>query len=148
MTAPDRPTPTGEHWLTFDPATRDVTGCACGFRADLDSDCGWGDSVVAHLLDTGRGAAERERERDTLCRSLLDPHMRRIRQDATRIQRDAHLPRSVLRVVVPADWPAEFDGAQVYGMGCARGDVTEPTVEVRENVRHLLRVDAEGVIRL
>ncbi len=36
-----------DHWLVFNDA-REVTGCHCGFRAQPD-DCGWGDSVVAHL---------------------------------------------------------------------------------------------------
>ncbi|WP_026931196.1 hypothetical protein [Glycomyces tenuis] len=40
------------HWLKFN-ADCQVTGCQCGFRADLDSDCEFGDSVVAHLLDVG-----------------------------------------------------------------------------------------------
>ena len=41
------------HWLLFDKA-RQVTGCACGFRADMEEDCGYGDSVVDHLLVVGR----------------------------------------------------------------------------------------------
>jgi hypothetical protein len=41
------------HWLIFD-AARQITGCACGFPADLDEDCGWGDSVVDHLLAVGK----------------------------------------------------------------------------------------------
>jgi hypothetical protein len=41
---------TGDHWLVFNDE-REVSGCHCGFRADLDSDCGWGDSVVEHLLE-------------------------------------------------------------------------------------------------
>ena len=40
------------HWLIFNSA-RQVTGCACGFAADVDSDCGFGDSVVDHLLAAG-----------------------------------------------------------------------------------------------
>lgn len=36
------------HWLRFD-SDRLIVGCNCGFLADPD-DCGWGDSVVEHLL--------------------------------------------------------------------------------------------------
>lgn len=39
-----------DHWLVFN-GKREVVGCHCGFVADLDSDCGWGDSVVTHLLE-------------------------------------------------------------------------------------------------
>lgn len=38
------------HWLMFN-AKREVVGCHCGFKADVDADCGWGDSVVEHLLE-------------------------------------------------------------------------------------------------
>lgn len=38
-----------EHWLTF--VDGQVTGCHCGYPADQDSDCGYGDSVVRHLFD-------------------------------------------------------------------------------------------------
>lgn len=38
-----------EHWLIFNDG-REVVGCHCGFEADNDSDCGWGDSVVEHLF--------------------------------------------------------------------------------------------------
>ena len=41
--------PESIHWLLFN-AAREVVGCACGFDADVESDCGWGDSVVDHLL--------------------------------------------------------------------------------------------------
>lgn len=41
------------HWLLFD-KDRQIVGCRCGFRADMDSDCGWGDSVVEHLLEVPR----------------------------------------------------------------------------------------------
>lgn len=37
----------GEHWLTFQRG-RGVTGCHCGFDADL-SDEGWGFSVSQHI---------------------------------------------------------------------------------------------------
>jgi hypothetical protein len=40
------------HWLIFN-AARAITGCACGFEADIDGDCGFGDSVVDHLLEQG-----------------------------------------------------------------------------------------------
>lgn len=46
------PQPVSDHWLMFD-AARQVTGCHCGFEADMDSDCGYGDSVVDHLLSVG-----------------------------------------------------------------------------------------------
>lgn len=41
------------HWLKWDTIARTITGCQCGFRADESSDCGFGDSVVAHLLEVG-----------------------------------------------------------------------------------------------
>lgn len=41
-----------EHWLLFD-AWR-IVGCHCGFKADVEADCGRGDSVVAHLLEVPR----------------------------------------------------------------------------------------------
>lgn len=50
---PSRPgSPPGreDHWLLFDRARR-VVGCRCGFKADVEADCGWGDSVVKHLLE-------------------------------------------------------------------------------------------------
>lgn len=56
--------PESTHWLIFGPehtdpdiASRPVTGCACGFRADLNEDLGFGDSVVDHLLEVGANAA-------------------------------------------------------------------------------------------
>jgi hypothetical protein len=39
------------HWLLFDRKERQIVGCHCGFEADNDSDCGWGDSVVRHLFE-------------------------------------------------------------------------------------------------
>lgn len=45
------------HWLKFNQETLEITGCQCGFAADTDSDCGWGDSVVAHLLEVGAETA-------------------------------------------------------------------------------------------
>lgn len=42
------------HWLRFN-EQREITGCHCGFVADAESDCGWGDSVVDHLLTVPRG---------------------------------------------------------------------------------------------
>lgn len=45
------------HWLKFNKTTREVIGCQCGFAADIDSDCGWGDSVVRHFFDVGAAAA-------------------------------------------------------------------------------------------
>lgn len=49
-----------QHYLLFTQATPmpgmgPVRGCACGFRADLEEDFGWGDSVTEHLIDVGRG---------------------------------------------------------------------------------------------
>lgn len=41
-----------QHWLVFD-AKRRVIGCHCGFPADMESDCGWGDSVANHLMAVG-----------------------------------------------------------------------------------------------
>lgn len=41
------------HWLLFNEA-REVVGCHCGFVAD-ESDEGWGDSVVEHLLAADDG---------------------------------------------------------------------------------------------
>jgi hypothetical protein len=38
-----------QHWLIFN-VRREVTGCACGFQADVEQDFGYGDSVVDHLL--------------------------------------------------------------------------------------------------
>ena len=38
------------HWLMFD-GERRIVGCHCGFRADLEADCGWGDSVRVHLKE-------------------------------------------------------------------------------------------------
>jgi hypothetical protein len=40
-----------EHWLIFNDA-REILGCHCGFDAD-EGDCGYGDSVVTHLLEQG-----------------------------------------------------------------------------------------------
>jgi hypothetical protein len=51
------------HWLLFDMIDhgrlqqRVVSGCHCGFKADVEADCGWGDSVVEHLIDVGRSLA-------------------------------------------------------------------------------------------
>lgn len=42
-----------DHWLKWDTIARTITGCQCGFKADMDSDCGFGDSVVAHLIEVG-----------------------------------------------------------------------------------------------
>lgn len=44
------------HWLIFNSA-RQITGCACGFAADVDADYGYGDSVVDHLLAEGAANA-------------------------------------------------------------------------------------------
>jgi hypothetical protein len=33
---------------------REIVGCHCGFKAVDEEDCGWGDSVVQHLLDVPR----------------------------------------------------------------------------------------------
>jgi hypothetical protein len=46
-----------KHWLKWNTIARVITGCQCGFRADESSDCGFGDSVVAHLLEVGATAA-------------------------------------------------------------------------------------------
>ncbi|MEU5156785.1 hypothetical protein [Glycomyces sp. NPDC021274] len=46
------------HWLKWNTITRTITGCQCGFGANEDSDCGFGDSVVAHLLKVAAEAAE------------------------------------------------------------------------------------------
>jgi hypothetical protein len=45
------------HWLKWNTLARTITGCQCGFQADESSDCGFGDSVVAHLLDVGAGSS-------------------------------------------------------------------------------------------
>ena len=45
--------PISNHWLLFN-AAREITGCHCGYQADMESDLGWGDSVVDHLLEQGR----------------------------------------------------------------------------------------------
>lgn len=36
------------HWLVFD-AERTIVGCFCGFRADVESDAGYGDTVLDHF---------------------------------------------------------------------------------------------------
>jgi hypothetical protein len=46
-----------KHWLKWNTIARTITGCQCGFGANEDSDCGFGDSVVAHLLEVGAGAS-------------------------------------------------------------------------------------------
>lgn len=56
------------HWLIFAPAGeggfRAISGCMCGFVADND-DCGYGDSVVVHLMRVAALDAL-----DTLCEEL------------------------------------------------------------------------------
>lgn len=37
-----------EHWLVMD-GDRAIAGCHCGFVAETDSDCGYGDSVLKHF---------------------------------------------------------------------------------------------------
>jgi hypothetical protein len=37
------------HWLIFQ--NNAVAGCWCGFDADIDSDAGFGDSVVDHFAE-------------------------------------------------------------------------------------------------
>lgn len=49
------------HWLVFDDERR-VTGCHCGFEADMDSDCGWGDSVVDHIWNAAQHKAQNRRQ--------------------------------------------------------------------------------------
>jgi hypothetical protein len=51
-----------KHWLIFGvhEGRRAVVGCQCGFQADVESDCGYGDSVVDHLLTAGRQLATSE----------------------------------------------------------------------------------------
>ena len=44
-----------KHWLKFDRLV--ITGCQCGFKANTDSDCGFGDSVANHLMEVGIEAA-------------------------------------------------------------------------------------------
>ena len=44
-----------QHWLLF--TGRRVTGCHCGFLA-AESDEGYGDSVVRHLMDVARADLE------------------------------------------------------------------------------------------
>lgn len=41
------------HWLIFD-RDRLITGCHCGFLADVESDAGYGDSVLDHIEDVVR----------------------------------------------------------------------------------------------
>lgn len=60
----DEPDAESNHWLLFGPehtdphiVSRPVVGCACGFRADLEADGGYGDSVVDHLLEVGKATA-------------------------------------------------------------------------------------------
>lgn len=43
-----------KHWLAFG-SDRQIVGCHCGFKAE-DSDCGWGDSVVQHIVDVSGGS--------------------------------------------------------------------------------------------
>ena len=38
-----------QHWLVVDEERR-ITGCHCGFVADLDSDVDYGDSVLVHII--------------------------------------------------------------------------------------------------
>lgn len=46
-----------KHWLKWNTTARTITGCQCGFAANEDADCGFGDSVVAHLLEVGARTA-------------------------------------------------------------------------------------------
>lgn len=52
---------TKDHWLTWGEYRvgdgygggsyeHRIVGCHCGFTANNDADCGWGDSVVRHLM--------------------------------------------------------------------------------------------------
>ena len=47
------------HWLIFNDA-REVVGCHCGVAADA-GDEGYGDSIVAHLIDVGRDELQARR---------------------------------------------------------------------------------------
>ncbi|HET6911500.1 MAG TPA: hypothetical protein VFH54_19405 [Mycobacteriales bacterium] len=51
------------HWLTFSD-DRLIIGCHCGFVADMESDAGYGDSVLDHFEAVVR-AEERASERRT-----------------------------------------------------------------------------------
>lgn len=54
------PTWRDEHWLKFtktpQPYYGPVVGCHCGFESYLDESCGWGDDVLAHVVEAARRA--------------------------------------------------------------------------------------------
>ena len=43
------------HWLVLTNGV--VTGCHCGFYADMDADHGFGDSVIAHVWEVAQREA-------------------------------------------------------------------------------------------
>lgn len=44
------------HWMMFNP-DRWITGCVCGFRADVEDDYGYGDSFLDHFEAVVRAEA-------------------------------------------------------------------------------------------
>jgi hypothetical protein len=80
--------PLQRHWLVVQPSGA-VSGCHCGFTAELD-DCGYGDSVLAHILDAERTPLLREVER-------LRTELRLTEGDLTVAVAEATRARSVLR---------------------------------------------------
>jgi hypothetical protein len=95
------------HWLVFDNERR-VTGCHCGFEADVDSDCGWGDSVVDHIYAAGR-VSERARlagEVEALARvdALADEWQTELDTGAIRDSAARYCWSTAARELRAADW--------------------------------------------
>jgi len=61
---------TDQHWLIFadhpQGGVANVTRCVCGFPADVESDCGYGDSVLKHIEAEIREQIARDIEAETV----------------------------------------------------------------------------------
>jgi hypothetical protein len=83
-----------EHWLLVDQADprRPIVGCHCGFRADVEDDGGYGDSVVDHFA----AAVRAEHGEQILAAAQIEhrgpgwSNARHLRHAAMRMDRGQH----------------------------------------------------------
>lgn len=98
---------TSAHWLKWDTIARTITGCQCGFAADIDSDCGFGDSVVLHLLEVGAEAASIERGRE-IAEQMMDRAEARHRHERGQVHRRDECEDCAREAVAAAARPVHY----------------------------------------
>lgn len=71
-------------------------------------------------------------------RAMIGPHMKRLNREGVAARTAHSIGRDECHIVVPAHWPAGFDGGRCLGMNVTRardgGTLTEPVVTVKPGV--------------